>query len=391
MNEIITIGIGLLLAAFFAGTETAFVANLYRKSTGLIEWWRRRPEKLLATTLVGTNIAIITATSVATEMAIERWGPQSEFYVTIAISVFGLIFCEVIPKSAALRYSVQWTQKTAPLLYLFHLILFPIIVVVNAFSTAVTRIFEKFGEEISPQPVELMEFLRRPLKGFDTGRLLTLLIFLRFAGKKVRDLMLPANVLARIKIGEKGRIAHQLISRGYPYIVCEDEDGHPVGVVDAAMAGMISPDSEVKPADISTQFLPESKDAAEFLRENLRKGNPPALVINEHGEVTGAIGGIPLMEKMLRTKELPATKTLELPGSSVVLPGDTPLERLEIMAGIEIPRGQYQTVAGFIEELVHKIPRQGETIQWSGLKFDILSADQRRIKKVRITKVVENP
>ncbi|HDG68359.1 MAG TPA: hypothetical protein ENG11_04355, partial [candidate division Zixibacteria bacterium] len=132
--------------------------------------------------------------------------------------------------------------------------------------------------------------------------------------------------------------------------------------------------------------VPETKDAAEFLREFMRKGNPPALVVNEHGEITGVIGGIPLVERMLRTRDIPTMRTLEVPGSSVVLPGDTPIERLELMTGIEIPRGQYQTIAGFVEEIIHRIPRRGEKLAWKQLQFEIIAADNRRIKKIRVVR-----
>ena len=105
--------IGLIFTAFFAGTETAFVSRLYKKSSGLVEWWQQRPEKLLATTLVGTNIAIVISASVATELAMEILGTYSELYITIGISIIALFFCEIIPKSLALEYSSMWTKKSA--------------------------------------------------------------------------------------------------------------------------------------------------------------------------------------------------------------------------------------------------------------------------------------
>ena len=385
MVNLMVIIVGLALAAFFAGTETAFVSNLYRKSTGLAEWWRRRPERLLATTLVGTNIAVVTATSIATELAIKKWGPHAEAYITILISVIGLIFCEVIPKSAALRYAPTWTRKTAPVLYFFHIILFPVVEIINAFSSVVTRFFEKIGEESYPQPVELMEFLRRPLKGFDSGRLLTILIFLRFAGKRVMELMLPINLAGEAKIGESAQKVHDLLRQGHPYVVVYDGE-RAVGVMDAALVGKVSPAEKICAEHISTEFVPETKDAAEFLREFMRKGNIPALVVDEHGEITGVIGGIPLIERMLRTRDIPTMRTLEIPGSSVVLPGDTPIERLELMTGIEIPRGQYQTIAGFVEEIIHRIPGKGEKLEWKQLRFEIVAADNRRIKKIRVVR-----
>ncbi|RKZ34045.1 hypothetical protein DRQ33_03035 [bacterium] len=379
--------IGLIFTAFFAGTETAFVSRLYKKSSGLVEWWQQRPEKLLATTLVGTNIAIVISASVATELAMEILGTYSELYITIGISIIALFFCEIIPKSLALEYSSMWTKKSAGLLMLFYIIAYPIITVITAFARSITSLLEKLGEEKTPQPVELLEVLRKPLHGLDTGRLLTILLFLRFAGRRIIDLMLPISVASTVNIGEKAEIVHNILQKGFPYVVVKDDDDKIVGVLDSTLAGKISPHKKITKEHISTLFVPESKDAGEFLREIIKIGNNPALVVNEHGEITGVIGGEPLLEKMLRTREIPARKTLELPNSSVIINANTTIERFEMMTGLEVPKGQYQTIGGFVEEILHNIPKPGEELEWEFLKFKILSADKTRIYRIKITRI----
>ena len=191
MTEISIILFSLLATAFFAGTETAFVARLYHAGKGICEWWRHRPERILSTTLVGTNIAIVLASSVATERAIEIWGSIGEIYVTISLSIIALIFCEIIPKSAALRWSFRWTQIAAYPLVIFHWALIPVIAASTIFSRIITKIIEKLGPTDIPEPIEMMEVLQKPMHGLDEGRLLALILFLRFAGRRAMDIMLP--------------------------------------------------------------------------------------------------------------------------------------------------------------------------------------------------------
>jgi len=386
MMNILIIFLGLLFTAFFAGTETAFVSRLYRKSSGLSEWWRQRPERLISTTLVGTNIAIVTATSIATEIAVENMGNFGEIYVTIGISIIALIFCETLPKSAGLRFSGKWTKAASPILWIFHIITFPVIAITTAFSRCVTLLLEKTGADDTPHPVELMELLRSPLKGLDTGRLLTILIFLRFAGRRLLDIMIPMTHTGEVKVGEKSYEAHDMLKKGIPYIVVSDSENRILGVLDSDMTASISPDEPISIRHLSTLFVPETKDAAEFLRETGETGFPPALVVDEHGETTGIVGGGPLVEKMLRTKQT-ARRSLDIPGTSMTLRADTPIEQIELMAGLTFPRGQYRTIGGFVEEMMHCIPQKDDELLWESFSIRILSADKRRILRLRITRL----
>jgi len=386
MINIFIIFIGLLFAAFFAGTETAFVSQLYVKSSGLSEWWREHPEKLLATTLVGTNVAYVTSTALATEFAMKKFGAFSEFYVTILLSLIALIFCETLPKSFGLRFAPKWIKVADKVLFAFHILAFPVIIIVSGFSKGISRILEKFGNDDTPHPVELMEIFRNPLRGLDSGQLLSILILLRLAGKRALDLMHPLARCGKANIGDNAENVHKALIKGLPYIIVYDSD-EIVGVLDSELASKISPAGKIAIEDISTIFIPESKDIIEFLHENKKSEFPPALVVDEHGEITGVIGGRPFVEKILRTKEIPRHRELEIPGSSIILPADTPIEKLEIITGLSFPQGQFQSIGGFIEELTKTIPQRGTAIEWNSLKFEIISADKRKIGRVKITRM----
>jgi len=356
------------------------------KSSGLSEWWRKHPEKLLATTLVGTNIAFVTSTALATEFAIKKFGGFSELYIIIILSIIALVFCETIPKSAGLRFAYKWTNIAGKILFAFYIIAFPIIIVVSAFSKTVSRIIEKSGDDDTPQPVELSEILRKPLRGLDSGRLLSILVILRFAGKRVFDMMHPIARCGKTNIGENASNAHNLIIKGLPYIVIYDDEKI-VGVLDSELAAKIPPQEKISTEHISTLFIPEKKDIIEFLKEVGEIEFKPALVVDEHGEMTGVIGGRPLVEKIIRTKQIPQQRTLQIPGSVIIIQADTPIEQIETMTGLDFPKGQYQSLGGFLEESAQTIPKQGETIEWNSLKFEIISADKRKIERVKITKM----
>ena len=99
--------LGLAGAAYFAGTETAFVKLLCfsEDNSGLpynIRKWLKRPQTILSVTLIGTNICVILASSVATGIAEKLFARNGELFSLITITLVSLIFCEVLPKSRAL-------------------------------------------------------------------------------------------------------------------------------------------------------------------------------------------------------------------------------------------------------------------------------------------------
>ncbi len=384
--EILLIIAGLLGAAFFAGTETAFVSRLYRKTTGLAEWWRNHPEAMLATTLVGTNISIVVATAVATELATKTWGGLGGVYVTFGLSLVSLVLCEALPKSAALRWADAWTRAAAYVLFVLKWVMSPVIAATTAFSRAITSLLERIGAEEAPQPIELMEVLSKPIRGLDEGRLWALYIILRLAGRRVLDLMIPQGKLGRLELGSQAAEAHEMLAKGAPYVLVVDA-GEIVGVIDKRIAGAIKPSAPLARENISTLFVPESKDVVEFLLEGAGGGFAPAVVVNEHGEVTGAVGGEPLVARILRTPAATRRKALRFPDTSIVIAAETPIDELEIMAGVTLPKGPYRTVGGMIEEITHSIPPPKTTIDVDKLRFTVLASDKRRIYRLRVTRL----
>ncbi len=386
ITEILIVFISLLFAAFFAGTETAFVTKLYRISSGPVEWWRRRPEAILTTTLLGTNIAIVTASSVATEIAVQNLGGFGELLVTIGLSVFALIFCETLPKSVALKRSEEWTRISAIPLLIFHFVMFVAIFAMTQFSKMITAVVERVGREDIPQPVEVMEVLRRPIRGLDEGRLVALLVFLRFAGRRVLDIMIPKNKLGRVSLGVPAREAQEIILGGAPYVIVYDGE-RAVGVLDATTAGILHPDRMLREEDVSRVFVPEVKDAVEYLGDVCGLGFTPAVVVDEFGGVVGAVGGEPMIHRIIRTRTVSSQSALLYPNTSIILPADTPVEKLELLSGTTFPKGHYQTIGGLITEITHRIPKPDEIVECSGIRFRILASDNRKVHKVEVMRI----
>ncbi len=148
--SLVLIILSMLLAAFFAGSETAVVScskvRLHsRASQGswrarLLEKLLRTPEYFFSIVLVGTNLAVISCTALATALAVRHFGDSGSLVATVVMTPVLLIFGEVIPKSAFLYHADEVSIKIAPVLRVMSIILFPLVLPATLLAKLMSRL-----------------------------------------------------------------------------------------------------------------------------------------------------------------------------------------------------------------------------------------------------------
>ena len=140
----------MLLSAFFSGSETAIVScskvKLHRRARHG-SWRARLLEKLLSTpehffsiVLVGTNLAVISCTAIATGLAVRQFGDSGALVATVIMTPLLLIFGDVIPKSAFLYHADQVSIKVAPVLRVMSIIFLPLVLPATLFARIISRL-----------------------------------------------------------------------------------------------------------------------------------------------------------------------------------------------------------------------------------------------------------
>ncbi len=145
----------MLLAAFFAGSETAVVScskvRLHSRArqgswrARLLEKLLRTPEYFFSIVLVGTNLAVISCTAIATGLAVRLIGDSGGYAATLVMTPILLVFGEVIPKSAFLYHADQVSIMVAPVLRVMSIILFPLVLPATLLAKVISR-FTGAGE-----------------------------------------------------------------------------------------------------------------------------------------------------------------------------------------------------------------------------------------------------
>ena len=128
-------------SAFFSGLETGLLAadqlTLYLKKEKGITYARAadflllRPERLLGTTLIGTNICVVTAAIMVASTLRESGFESAAWLGSLALSVFLLVVAEIIPKSFFRRRADGIAVRLAPVLVVFHFLFLPLAVILN--------------------------------------------------------------------------------------------------------------------------------------------------------------------------------------------------------------------------------------------------------------------
>jgi CBS domain containing-hemolysin-like protein len=137
-------------------------------------------------------------------------------------------------------------------------------------------------------------------------------------------------------------------------------------------------------------FVPESMKVADLLKELQKEKQKMAIVSDEHGSVSGLVTMEDLFEEIVGeiqdeydTEE--AQITVVSP-TEVIVSGDLKVEELEDVLDLELAEDDYITASGFLTHHLGRLPHKGETAEIKGLTVEVLDVDQKRIKKIRITR-----
>jgi putative hemolysin len=149
MIYIIIIFIAILAEGFFSGSEIAIIslnrirlrilAEAKDKKAVIVQAMLQNPGRLLATTLVGTNIAVVISSSFCTRFLYDKYGHNAEIMTTIILSPIILLFAELIPKAVFAQTANKTALYLGPVLRFFWKAFYPVVWFVNIFTKIILK------------------------------------------------------------------------------------------------------------------------------------------------------------------------------------------------------------------------------------------------------------
>lgn len=146
----------------------------------------------------------------------------------------------------------------------------------------------------------------------------------------------------------------------------------------------------IEPLIRPVYFVPESMRASRLLKEFQKRKQKLAIVIDEHGGVSGMVTMEDLVEEIigdiLDEYDTEVARISEKGLFDYIVSGDVEVEEIEERMKLDFAEDDYITIGGFITHHLGRLPEQGEHLHIKGLDLEILEVDQKRIKKLRVKK-----
>lgn len=411
--SIIIILTTLVLSAFFSGFEIAYVSSnkvhleILKKQEGVIAnvltKLTRKPSKLLATMLVGNNVALVVygfeMGKVMTALLPDFF--QNVLWHTIISTLIILITAEFMPKVFFQIYANQLLKLFAIPAYFFYLLFYPLSSLVMWISDFVLRVFFKTKGDYVPlsfTKVELVDYISEQLENVPKKEEMDSEVqmfqnALEFSGVKAREIMIPRTEIVAVELNESiENLIATFVSSGFSKILIYNEN------IDDILGYVHSFDMFKKPKNIKEVLIPivnipETIQINEVLNILTRKRKSMAVVLDEYGGTSGIVTLEDIVEELFGEIEDEHDKDNfieeQLSETEYLFSARLEVEYLNETYHLEIPESEeYETLGGFIVLRNEGIPTQGEVIQIPPFSFVIEACSQTKIETVRL--VVNN-
>ncbi len=429
-NTLLELGIIVFLVmlnAVFVAAEIALVSLRRSRVDQLVDEGRRGARRVrrltgnpgrflaviqLAITFIGFLASAFAGVSLAVTLAafLDGVGLDHDvatvaalLFVTVVLSLFTIVFGELVPKTLALAHPEAFALALAGPVDILGRALRPIVAVLTATTSAIARLF---GAEVTSEARITADELRLIVeRGGEQGILEAeeeqmINAVIELGGRRVHEVMVPRTAIVGLPASATFDEAIDLIiqeghSRVPVYEASVDE------VVGILYAKDLLPFLKVNAAARSSLqtllrtpvFVPESMSIDDLLHEFQRRKVHIAIVLDEYGGTAGLVTIEDLLEEIVGEiqdeydEEEPLIEHLD--ADRVRVDGRASIDDLLDLWDMKVTledEDEYDTVGGFVYHRIGGVPSPGDEIRFSGLRLTVETTDARRVGKVMVVR-----
>jgi len=406
-TTIIIIFFSLLLEGFFSGSEMAVVsadqlklrhlAAKGSKGAKLALKMLEKPEWLLSITLIGTNISVVTNTTMAAALMIHLFGDNGSWMAVVLIAPLIWVFGEIVPKSIFQQRADVITPYIIFILYYFSIIFYPILLVFSFLTRMLAKLTGGNNQNPFTLREEIVTMMQMPAVSSGDIQPVEQNMIRRmfdFSETTVTDIMLPlievSAVEKGISCGEAKQISVDTSHIRLP--VYDQRVDKIIGVLHTLDLIDIAPETPISNFIQSAFYVPALKSIKDLMIELKTAGAVVAIVVDEFGGAEGIVALEDIMEEVVEDLEDEYDSHQDTQEQLIRCLGDNDYiinARIELdllceKLGIDLPEGKYTTLAGFILHKTHSIPKEGDEIKQDKLLLTIHRSSAQAVLEVRI-------
>jgi CBS domain containing-hemolysin-like protein len=367
----------------------------------------KTPDVILGTTLVGTNIATVTISTLGALVCLDLFGGTGDLISVIILTPVLLIFGEVVPKSVFQQEADSLVSRLIYILRFFSYVFYPVIFVFSRVARLATRIV---GGGTVPQNMFITREELRVLldvsdstsdpQTIDRKRIRRII---RFADTTVGEAMIPLpDVVGFNEMRNMKEAVRLVMKHGYNRLpVYRGNITNVKGILTLDTWDLMSPDLEDKPiSDFISPVLYLSP------RQTIDRALPMLQVRNDHMAVVvdefGSAVGILTMEDVFEEvvgeidvgydfDEYHPKRRIYIEHESEnshLVSGRMPISEINDILHVDFSVDEALTVGGLIVSRLRHIPSEGDSIKEKGHRLTVIESDERSVVKVRIERLV---
>ncbi len=425
--QIFILFILILLNAYFAATEIAFIslndakvekqAKEGNKKAKQIEKMLKNPSKFLATIQIGITLAGFLSSAFASDtfadklapnlhllfptLSIEIWRGISIVLITIILSFFTLVLGELVPKRLAMKYYEKIAFATIPIIRGISIITAPFVKILTSVTNILSKLFgisENEEEVVTEEEIKMMIDEGEEKGTIEEEEKEMIHNIFEFNDINVSEVMTPRTDVYAIEINSKIEdIIEDLDEYKYSRIPVYEENIDDIKgilfVKDLLKYFYTKKPVKIKHIMREAYFVSESKPINELFKDLQKSKMQMAIVIDEYGGTAGVVTMEDLLEEIVGNifdeyDEVENDYT-KIDDNTFLISGGVTINELKKILQVDIPEGDYDTLSGYLLELLGRIPEEGEapTIETKEISYKIEKYEEKRILLVKACKL----
>jgi putative hemolysin len=405
---LILVVIGIVLEAFFSGSEIGMVSvnrikmkqladdgnSAARSILKLLE----NPERLFTTTSLGTNLAMVASTAIFTAFMVTHFGDSGEWMAMLIISPLIFFGGEIIPKII-----FQHRADTLMLLMVYPLIFFNKIL--SPFTSWLSKTSAKVTNQVKLTSAEehktfsrdqLRNVLSLESQTVDLGITEKKIIhnIFNFGELRAEHCMGPLIQMTAIKDTATMREAHDVANdSGFSRVpVFHERMYNLIGILNTFdLLGQSVDNTPITHLIRPAYYVPPNKKIDDLLKELQQRGLHMAIVVDEYGGCIGLITIEDLLEKIVGEIEDEydkPEKTYEpYADGGYLVEGGTEISVLNDSLNWDLPGGDFETLAGLAIDRLERIPNSGDQVMVGDYRITVKETSKRKIQSLIIRKL----
>ena len=346
----------------------------------------------------GATMAAQLAESLASLPYVGRYANTLSLLIVVgAITYLSVVVGELVPKRIALQSAEAIAAMIARPMYLLSVLATPVVRLLSVSTEAVLLVLgmrESTESEVSEEEIRILVEQGAQAGAIEEAERDMVESIFRLGDRPLKSLMTPRPEIVWLDLNAPEEQNREIakVSNHSRFPVCDGDLDHVVGVVLAQdlLSQCLAEDRFDLSAMKAPLFVPETMPALRALERFKESGMSMALLMDEFGGIEGLVTLIDILEAIVgdipTPEEMVSPPIVKRDDGSWLVDGLLTVDEFRETFDVKpFPgEGTYHTLGGFIIYMLGEVPAAGQTVEWSGFRFEIMDMDGYRVDKVLV-------